>query len=64
MQRKPDLCDEIAHVMEREGYHISTENLFSHVKQVIECTAENISSMLQMSESSANTEIDYITGYL
>ena len=59
-----DICDEIAHVMEREGYNISTENLFLHVKQVIECTADNISSMLQDVREQRHTEIDYITGYL
>lgn len=59
-----DICDEVAHVMEREGYNTSTENLFSHVKQVIECTGENISSMLQDIREQRHTEIDYITGYL
>ena len=59
-----DICDEIAHIMEREGYSISTENLFSHVKQVITSTAENISSMLQDVREERHTEIDYITGYL
>lgn len=59
-----DICDEIAHVMEREGYNTSTENLFSHIKQVITCTAENTSSMLQDIREERHTEIDYITGYL
>lgn len=59
-----DICDEVAHVMEREGFNTSTENLFSHVKHVIECTAENISSMLQDIREQRHTEIDYITGYL
>lgn len=59
-----NLCAEIAQVMEREGYNISTDNLFSHIKQVIECTADNISSMLQDIREQRHTEIDYITGYL
>jgi 2-dehydropantoate 2-reductase len=33
--------------MEREGIHTSPENLLFYVHQVIESTAENISSMLQ-----------------
>ena len=59
-----DICDEIARVMEREGYNTSTENLFSHVKQVIASTGENTSSMLQDIREQRHTEIDYITGYL
>jgi len=59
-----DICDEVSQVMAREGYSTSTENLFLHVKQVIDCTADNISSMLQDIREQRHTEIDYITGYL
>lgn len=41
------ICREVAAVMEREGIHTSAENLLFYVEQVIESTAENISSMLQ-----------------
>lgn len=59
-----DICHEVAQIMEREGYNTSTENLFAYVKQVIECSANNISSMLQDIREQRHTEIDYITGYL
>lgn len=58
------LCQEIAAVMEREGFHTSQENLLYYVYQVIDSTADNISSMLQDIRSQRHTEIDYITGYL
>ncbi len=38
---------EVAAVIEREGHHISPDDLLSYVHQIIENTAENISSMLQ-----------------
>lgn len=50
--------------MEREGIHTSPENLLFYVHQVIESTAENISSMLQDIRAQRRTEIDYITGFL
>lgn len=49
--------------MEREGIHTSAENLLFYVEQVIESTAENISSMLQDVRAQRHTEIDYITGF-
>ncbi len=55
---------EVAKVMEREGFHTSAESLLGYVNQVIENTAENISSMLQDVRLQRHTEIDYITGYL
>ncbi|MBD4608075.1 2-dehydropantoate 2-reductase, partial [Xanthomonas citri pv. citri] len=55
---------EVAAVMEREGIHTSAENLLFYVEQVIESTAENISSMLQDIRAQRHTEIDYITGFL
>jgi 2-dehydropantoate 2-reductase len=62
-RRLPHLS-EVAAVMEREGIHTSAENLLFYVDQVIESTAENISSMLQDIRAQRHTEIDYITGYL
>lgn len=58
------ICREVAAVMEREGIHTSPENLLFYVHQVIESTAENISSMLQDIRAQRRTEIDYITGFL
>ena len=58
------LCAEIASVIEREGLHTSGDDLRYYVEQVIDSTAENISSMLQDVRSLRHTEIDYITGYL
>ena len=58
------ICREVAAVMEREGIHTSAENLLFYVEQVIESTAENISSMLQDVRAQRHTEIDYITGFL
>jgi 2-dehydropantoate 2-reductase len=55
---------EVAAVIEREGHHISADDLLSYVNQIIENTAENISSMLQDVRALRHTESDYITGYL
>ncbi len=41
------VCEEVAAVIEREGHHTSAEDLRDYVMQVIDATAENISSMLQ-----------------
>lgn len=68
LQRYPEqiaaLCCEVASVMELEGHHTSCEDLMSYVMQVIQLTADNISSMLQDIRAQRHTEIDYITGYL
>lgn len=59
-----NICQEVALVMVREGYHTSPESLRYFADQVIDSTAENISSMLQDVRMQRHTEIDYITGYL
>lgn len=58
------IAREVAAVIEREGHHISADELIAYVHQVIESTAENISSMLQDVRAMRHTECDYITGYL
>ncbi|WP_052283877.1 2-dehydropantoate 2-reductase [Kluyvera genomosp. 1] len=58
------ICEEVAMTMTREGFHTSPESLLFYVNQVIELTAENISSMLQDIRALRHTEIDYITGFL
>lgn len=58
------ICEEVAAVIEREGHHTSADDLRYYVEQVIDSTAENISSMLQDIHALRHTEIDYITGYL
>ncbi len=68
LRQHPDrvalICREVAAVIEREGYHTAESDLRYYVDQVIESTAENISSMLQDIRAMRHTEIDYITGYL
>ncbi len=68
LQRYPEqietLCREVASIMEMEGYHTSCEGLQQYVMQVIQSTADNVSSMLQDIRTQRHTEIDYITGYL
>ncbi|MFC0226788.1 2-dehydropantoate 2-reductase [Serratia aquatilis] len=68
LQRYPEqierICREVISVMEMEGYHTSCEGLIFYVMQVIQSTADNISSMLQDIRAQRHTEIDYITGYL
>lgn len=58
------ICNEVAAVMEREGHHTSADDLLYYVNQVIENTAQNVSSMLQDVRAQRRTEADYITGYL
>ncbi|MGV7094297.1 2-dehydropantoate 2-reductase [Siccibacter turicensis] len=58
------LCNEVARVMAREDHHTTPADLLDGVWQIIDSTAENISSMLQDVRALRHTEIDYITGYL
>ncbi|AGQ29754.1 2-dehydropantoate 2-reductase [Serratia liquefaciens] len=68
LQRYPEqieiICREVAGVMAMEGYHTSCEGLQQYVMEVIQSTADNVSSMLQDIRTQRHTEIDYITGYL
>ncbi|PWC15021.1 2-dehydropantoate 2-reductase [Brenneria roseae subsp. americana] len=58
------LCQEVADVMDREGFHTSRDSLQLYIEQIIQNTAANTSSMLQDIMAQRHTEIDYITGYL
>lgn len=64
MPQVETICQEVAEVMTREGFHTSTESLVYYVRDVIETTSANISSMLQDVRALRHTEIDYISGYL
>lgn len=57
------ICEEVAAVIEREGYYILVEDLRDYVMQVIDVIAENISSMLQDIRALRYIEIDYINGF-
>lgn len=58
------ICDEVAKVMNAEGYPATMTSLRQQVDQVITATANNFSSMNQDVCHQRTTEIDYITGYL
>ncbi|MCS2163829.1 2-dehydropantoate 2-reductase [Scandinavium sp. H11S7] len=63
-QEVEQICHEAAAVMAREGHHSSPEDLLAYTWQIIDSTANNISSMLQDVRAQRQTEIDYISGYL
>ncbi|MBX4181203.1 2-dehydropantoate 2-reductase [Sodalis sp. CWE] len=57
------VCREITLLMNREGFHFHHESLLIYIKQIIHCTENNFSSMLQDIRANRKSEIDYITGY-
>ena len=58
------LCDEIALVMSASGYSTQTTELEAQVKNIMEATAHNYSSLHQDIAHHRPTEIQFITGYL
>ena len=58
------ICAEIAKIMTAAGYAIDTTELVSDVKQVIDTTANNYSSMHQDIAFKRQTEIGFINGYV
>lgn len=59
-----NIVAEVADVVSAEGFAITQSSLLAKVKQVIQATAENYSSMHQDIFYQRKTEIDFITGYL
>lgn len=58
------LCAELAPLLNMHGVDKTADELQSIVLQVVECTAQNYSSMQQDLAHHRKTEVDYITGYL
>ncbi|MDA9556927.1 2-dehydropantoate 2-reductase [Vibrio sp.] len=58
------LIEEIVEVMQAEGIMITTSELSNRIYDVIESTAQNLSSMNRDVFFKNTTEIDFITGYL
>jgi len=58
------LCDELVTVLDRCGQPQAALGLHEEVKQVIEATAANYSSMYQDVAQGRRTEISYLLGYL
>lgn len=57
------ICEEVAVVIECEGYYILAEDLCDYVMQVIDVIVENILLMLQDICVLCYIEIDYINGF-
>ncbi|NVD07370.1 2-dehydropantoate 2-reductase [Vibrio sp. JPW-9-11-11] len=58
------VIDEVTQVMHAEGVNANSRQLANSVAQVIEATANNLSSMNQDIAHQRQSEIDFITGYL
>ncbi|MDE1331021.1 2-dehydropantoate 2-reductase [Vibrio aestuarianus] len=63
-QQLENIVAEVASVMNAEGFAVTPSSLLTKVKQVIQATAKNHSSMHQDIFYRRKTEIDFITGYL
>ena len=59
-----EICAEIAQVMSKAGYPVTTLELINNVLYVINATANNYSSMHQDIAFMRKTEIEYINGYV
>ncbi|MFW5800368.1 MAG: ketopantoate reductase family protein [Spirochaetota bacterium] len=58
------LCDEALKVAKAEGISLDYKESLHLIKDIVERTQENKSSMLQDVENNKALEIDYITGYV
>ncbi len=63
LPRIRQLADELEQLLQAAGQHKAAEDLYGHVRQVIDSTAANTSSMLQDVQQQRRTEISYITGF-
>ncbi len=59
-----DICMESVDVARASGLDIGFEEMIEEVRNVIESTSENLSSMLQSIRRKKKTEIDSINGYI
>lgn len=59
-----DISQEMVAVMQSEGYRYSVQDLVGQVRQVINATSKNYSSMHQDVTHKRPTEIDAINGYI
>ncbi len=57
------LSEELQQLLQTAGQHEAASDLYSNVRQVIDSTAANTSSMLQDVQQHRRTEISYITGF-
>ena len=59
-----EICMESVDVARAHGIYIEFEEMIEEVRNVIESTSENLSSMLQSIRRKKKTEIDSINGYI